>query len=172
MPLGRYLLFVGAALIAILFLAEPYIPQTADPLGSEARVDTSIIRIKSARKWPEKVVYDTSLPTLVPSSLPPRAEAAFASDGGRGSLAQIIPPKAAFEQPTGKHVKNKLARRSRANRIAGYREPKRTWLPRTAPAPRAFAMTGPRSNPPAAPSDGGGWFSLLALSGGRLRFGG
>src|SRR6478672_13528433 len=66
-PLVRYFFFVGSLLLALLFIAEWYLPaSSSQTLFREARVDKSIIRIKSAHKWPEPIVIDTSLPTIVP----------------------------------------------------------------------------------------------------------
>ena len=56
---------MGGALIALLFFADWYMP----PLSAEpnrAGIDKSIIRIHSLHKWPEAVVFDTSLPTIIP----------------------------------------------------------------------------------------------------------
>jgi hypothetical protein len=65
-PLGRYFFFVGSLLVAMLFVAEWYLPDSPQSFVREAYVDKSIIRIKSAHKWPERVAIDTSLPTIVP----------------------------------------------------------------------------------------------------------
>ena len=60
MPLGRYFLFVGSVLLALLFLVDWYVPQSAaQPAGFE--VDRSIIRIHSAHRWPEAVTIDASI---------------------------------------------------------------------------------------------------------------
>ena len=68
MPLGRYFAFVGPALLALLFLAPWYIPDAPVSGGKDApSVDRTTIRIRSERKWPEKVVIDTTLPTVVPA---------------------------------------------------------------------------------------------------------
>ena len=69
MPLMRYFVFVGAALLALLFVAGKAFPtlpaaQVADNANSAA--DLPMIRIHTDRKWPERVVFDTSVPTIVP----------------------------------------------------------------------------------------------------------
>ena len=67
-PLGRYFFFVGSLLLALLFFADRYLPiSSSQTFMREARVDKSIIRIKSAHRWPEKIVFDTTSPTIVPS---------------------------------------------------------------------------------------------------------
>lgn len=167
MPLGRYLLFVGGVLIALLFLAEPYFPRTATQFENETQVDTSMIRIKSARKWPEKIVYDTNHPTIVPLSLPLTAEASVVSNIGRGSLAQTLSAPTSEQKTPDKQVKRKFASRRQAPRIAGYREPKLMRSPRAT----SFAMTGTRwgGNEPADTAPARGTF---LLDFGRPRFGG
>jgi hypothetical protein len=71
MPLARYFLSVGGVLLALLFVIDaafPKLPQ-AEPVRADGGTDKSIIRIHSDRKWPERVVFDTSLPTIVPTSV-------------------------------------------------------------------------------------------------------
>jgi hypothetical protein len=69
MPLMRYFGFVGSALLLLLFALNWYLPQ---PVGGPvpAVADRPVIRISSIEKLPERVVMDTSLPTIVP---PPTA---------------------------------------------------------------------------------------------------
>lgn len=65
MPIGRYFVFVGGVLLALLFLADRYVPEQI-AASARADIDRSIIRIHTRHRWPEAVVYDTSLPTIVP----------------------------------------------------------------------------------------------------------
>lgn len=70
MPVLRYFVFVGAALLALLFMvggAFPALP--AAQSTNTAAADTPMIRIHSDRKWPERVVFDTSVPTIVPATV-------------------------------------------------------------------------------------------------------
>jgi hypothetical protein len=64
MPLVRYFFFVGGALLALLFVSDAYLPKPPDVVRADA--DLPVIRIHSDRKWPERVVFDTSRPTIVP----------------------------------------------------------------------------------------------------------
>jgi hypothetical protein len=60
----------------MLSIADWYLPTaSSQTFFREARVDKSIIRIKSAHKWPEPIVFDTSLLTIVPPPLPVLAKA-------------------------------------------------------------------------------------------------
>jgi hypothetical protein len=80
MPLGRYFIFVGGVLLALLFAADSYMPQLPRP-PARADVDHGI-RVQSRHRWPERIVIDTSLPTIVPAN-------AMAAD-----LAPAAPPQA------------------------------------------------------------------------------
>jgi hypothetical protein len=65
MPLMRYFGFVGSALLLLLFGLDWCLPQ---PVVEPVRVvaDMPVIRISSIETLPERVVIDTSLPTIVP----------------------------------------------------------------------------------------------------------
>ena len=67
MPLARYFSFVGGVLLALLFMLDAYLPKP--PVAAKAKAHLPVIRIYSDRKWPERIVYDTSLPTIVPKSM-------------------------------------------------------------------------------------------------------
>jgi hypothetical protein len=75
MPVARYFLFVGGVLLALLFIFDAVVPEVPVAASTQASADKSIIRIHSDRKWPERVVFDTSLPTIVPAVIA-KAEAA------------------------------------------------------------------------------------------------
>ncbi|MHC2337900.1 hypothetical protein [Bradyrhizobium sp. USDA 4454] len=66
MPIIRYFVFVGALLLALLFAADRYLPA---PVGRAAATDPdrTIIRIASARRLPDKIVFDTRPPSDVPA---------------------------------------------------------------------------------------------------------
>ncbi|MDX3968348.1 MAG: hypothetical protein QHD01_17350 [Bradyrhizobium sp.] len=59
MPIIRYFVFVGGFLLALLFAADRYLPAPVE-VAAVADPDRTIIRIKSARSIPEKIVFDTS----------------------------------------------------------------------------------------------------------------
>jgi hypothetical protein len=65
MPLARYFSFVGGVLLALLFVLDACFPKR--PVAARTKVYPPVIRIYSDRKWPERIVYDTSLPTIGPS---------------------------------------------------------------------------------------------------------
>jgi hypothetical protein len=66
MPLMRYFVFVGTALLAMLFVAGVAFPTLPATQVAETAADLPMIRIHTDRKWPERVVLDTSVPAFVP----------------------------------------------------------------------------------------------------------
>ncbi|MDN4988826.1 hypothetical protein QY049_37400 [Bradyrhizobium sp. WYCCWR 13022] len=65
MPIFRYFMFVGGALLALLFAAD-FIWPTAPAVQTiaAASYDQPLIRIRSDRHLPERVVLDTNQPTI------------------------------------------------------------------------------------------------------------
>ncbi|QIO32191.2 hypothetical protein [Bradyrhizobium sp. 1(2017)] len=63
MPLLAYFWKVGAALLALLFVADFCLPKV--PIAEKAVEDRPAIHIHSDRKWPERVALDTSMPVIV-----------------------------------------------------------------------------------------------------------
>src|SRR5436305_12136793 len=63
MHLARYFVFIGGVLLALLFISAAFLPKFE---VAERAAPLPVIRIHSDRKWPERVVYDTNLPTIVP----------------------------------------------------------------------------------------------------------
>lgn len=65
MPLARYFLYVGSVLLALLFMADAWLPKPAARVSAE--VFQPVILIYSSRNWPERVVYNTSAPMTSPA---------------------------------------------------------------------------------------------------------
>ena len=100
MPVVRYFVFVGGVLLALLLAMIAFAPQqVAVAENSAPAVDKTVVRIRSDQKLPERVVYDTSLPTIVPSTAnvqvaaapPPPAADATAQARVRDTFAQFVP---------------------------------------------------------------------------------
>jgi hypothetical protein len=99
MPLVRYFFFVGGALLALLFVVNAYGPPLPVADQTEAAADFPVIRIHSDRKWPDRVVFDTSTPAIVPAPLvkpeavpaPATVAAISAVDRVHDSFAQFTP---------------------------------------------------------------------------------
>jgi hypothetical protein len=120
----RYFLFVGGALLALLFVADTWLPKL--PAEQRADADLPVIRIHSDRKWPQAVVFDTSHPTIVAeqttASAPPAATVADISAKARvrEAFAQLQPadrkqvgpttgPKSGDRQPPKRRIAKRRA---------------------------------------------------------------
>ena len=89
MPVARYFLFVGGVLLALLLAVDAFSPQQVAVASNAApAVDKTVVRIRSDQKLPERVVYDTSLPTIVPPQ----------SRGSRVAAAPVAPSADATAQ--------------------------------------------------------------------------
>ena len=64
-PLFGYFAVVGGFLLSMLFIVNVFLPATSVDGGSQTHQSKSKILIDSSRKWPARIVYDTSLPTTL-----------------------------------------------------------------------------------------------------------
>ena len=62
MPLARYFLLVGGALLVVLLVAGAWLPLL--PVVEQAETQRPKIRILTEMKLPERVVFDTSMPAV------------------------------------------------------------------------------------------------------------
>jgi hypothetical protein len=115
MPVARYFLFVGGVLLALLLAIDALVPQQAVVASQAApSVNKTVVRIRSDQKLPERVVYDTSLPTVVPPPavtaqvaapvVAPPAPAMASADATaqarvRETFAQFVPAEAKKPEP-------------------------------------------------------------------------
>src|SRR3954453_24212692 len=100
MPLLRYFVFVGGALLALLFISDAVLPK--QPLPSflnVASTEQPLVRIHSERKLPERIVFDTSMPTVKPAVL---AEAQPAPQVVPAPKARVREAFAQFTPPVSK----------------------------------------------------------------------
>jgi hypothetical protein len=132
MPVARYFLYIGGVLLALLFAIDAFVPQEAALASHSAPgIDKSTVRIHSAQKLPDRVVYDTSLPTIVPpaaktqvaAAAPPApvdvsakpftqasaAQASAAQARVRDTFAQFVPNEPKKAEPQVQH-KRKVAK--------------------------------------------------------------
>jgi hypothetical protein len=119
MPVARYFLFVGGVLLALLLAIDALVPQqTVAASQSAPSIDKTVVRIRSDQKPPERVVYDTNLPTVVPPSAvmaqvavapsaAPASADATAQARVRETFAQFVPAEA--KKPEGQR-KRKIAK--------------------------------------------------------------
>ena len=105
MPVARYFLFVGGVLLALLFALDAFAPQQMAVADNTApSINKTVVRIRSDQKLPERVVYDTSLPTIVPPAATSQIQIAAApaappadvsaSAQVRDTFAQFVPAEA------------------------------------------------------------------------------
>jgi hypothetical protein len=108
MPVVRYFLFVGGVLLALLLALDAFAPQQVAVASNTAPgVDKTVVRIRSDQKLPERVVYDTSLPTIVPPAATVQAAAApvvpnaeaTAQARVRDTFAQFVPAESKKLEP-------------------------------------------------------------------------
>ena len=135
MPLARYFLYVGGVLVTLLFILDAWFPRI--PVAERANANLLVIRIHSDRKWPERIVFDTSLPTI----LPPQIASATAADVSvkateREVFAQMQPSEAKQLQPANSKKrepylqrKGRIARRRTAPLpFLAARQPQLGWF--------------------------------------------
>ena len=100
MPVARYILFVGGMLLALLFALDAFAPQQMAVADNTApSINKTVARIRSDQKWPERVVYDTSLATIVPPAAATQIAAAPVAEVSaqarvRDTFAQFVPAEA------------------------------------------------------------------------------
>jgi hypothetical protein len=123
MPLARYFSYVGGVLLALLFILDACLPEM--PARERAHANLPVVRIHSERKWPERIVFDTSVPATIPAQIasgePNVTPAETASDGsvkarGREALAQMRPSDTRLLQPPSQKREPKPQRKSRIAR--------------------------------------------------------
>jgi uncharacterized low-complexity protein len=122
MPLIRYFVFTGGALLALLYLADYYM---AGPVSAAAETapDLSITRIHSAQTWPEKIVFDTSvrqipLTKTAASSASDAAAPPAAPEGTRQAFAMVAQSAAESKAAESKAAESKAAESKQATPAA------------------------------------------------------
>jgi hypothetical protein len=97
-PIWRYLLVVGGALLAVLFAADAVLPRPPTDEIHASGSQLPKIRIYSERREPEAVIIDTNRPAIVPdvtaTADAPAAAAVLGSPDPaiRESFARLLPP--------------------------------------------------------------------------------
>ena len=134
MPLARYLLFVGGVLLALLFISDPFLPKL--PVADRASSHSAIIRIHSDQKWPERVVFDTSLPALIPAQIE-NAETDLPSPARVGDVVKAM-EREAFAQLQPSDA-NQLQRSDPKKREPKLQRQSKRIAKRQAPAARLVA---------------------------------
>lgn len=125
MPLLRYFTYVGGVLLALLFVADAYLPKL--PAVETSGPQLPAIHIHSDRRGPDRVVYDTSIPMIIPAPaanaeavIPAQAAVADVSSRAREAFGQLPPPDAGTvrsanpKKPEPKQPLRKVAKRHAA----------------------------------------------------------
>ena len=114
MPLARYFLLVGAALLALIFAADGYFPKTPSTEVPNARPDLSTVRIHSDHKWPERVEIDTTLPTTTHPAAPMRVvnipPAKASEETGKGQVRDALAEAHPIDSNKAKRKRRTIAR--------------------------------------------------------------
>ena len=106
----------------MLFIADWYWPAATSSTFAEARFDRSIIRVQSAHRWPERIVFDASLPTIAPPPAPVAAEAPVIAKAPREAFAQVNASTLKVTENTSPiRTKRKYVSRAPPTRVAAYR---------------------------------------------------
>ncbi len=137
MPLMRYFVFVGGALLTLLLIVSACLPALPKaPQNTQPTADRSVIRIHSDRKWPERIVFDTSRPAITPAPAPaavvaeapapPKTAAEPAKSQTREAFAQM--------RPNPNELRNHEQRRKRRSVAKNYYGPPRIVVAQQRPA--------------------------------------
>ena len=135
-------MFVGSVLVALLFVAG-WIWPSSEPAASQdataqAAADAPVARIHSTQKWPDKIEFDTSKPTIVPPAVPGVAATAPPSSP---VVAENTPATSPLDARAEVKPEVQPAPRKRVARVHRHYSRQTRWA-------NAYPM---------APSWGGGW---------------
>ena len=129
MPIARYFIFVGGTLAALLFIPGWLLPERPAMFAVQSvAFDRAVIRIKSAHKWPEKVILDTNQLTVKPSVImyPPAVQPSIPPPSDKAPAQSNLEAMALFKpdtQPTTinhstRQIKRGVSRTGRSRRVA------------------------------------------------------
>ncbi len=151
MPILRYFLFVGGTLLALLILADAVLPSVPLPASLNSASDLPAVRIQSARKWPERIVMDTSVAAPAPARIASleqsasTAAAAPARTGAREAFAQMTMAETKPQPPSAKTAEKPHASAAKGVDTARTIEPKKRKIARARPGrPMILVAQQPR----------------------------
>ncbi len=96
MPIVRFMTWVGASLLALLFVADWCLPKPLQEPAGDA-INKPVIRIASVQQPPDSIIIDTSQPTIVPpptlftdaAPSEPSPVQSYASAGPRSTVINV-----------------------------------------------------------------------------------
>ena len=139
MPVARYFLYVGGVLLALLFVIDALVPREPVVASNGApAIERPVVRISSTQKLPERVVYDTSLPIIVPATsnmqiAAPQPPALSAQSRVRNTFAQFG-PESGQAAPESKQIAGAAAQKPE------IQAPKKRKIARAHSYPPAYAQ--------------------------------
>lgn len=138
MPLAAYFINVGAALLALLLIADFYLP--TPPVAQRAIANPPVIRIYSDRKAVQPVIFDTTqiaiaAVTPTPWDTHPPALATrvapnnqFSAPGVRDAYASYREASVNKRQPTRKYAGRGTRKYAQPRIILTARQPQFSWF--------------------------------------------
>jgi hypothetical protein len=152
MPLLRYFLYVGGALLSLILIANFVLPQEALPGTLTSAAQLPPVRIASDRKLPERIVFDTSSTVAIAPVpvLAPRKVAAVVAPAPAPAVAAEMSAKARVREAFAQLPADEEVAAPKMDQMARVvvpapqmykvkQAPKRVAAPRPY-APRPFAM--------------------------------
>jgi hypothetical protein len=154
MPVFRYFVFVGGALLALLFAADFVLPsQPVAQAVATVSNDQPLIRIRSDRHLPERVVLDTTQPTIVPPAVKTAAVVAPqppVQDSASAALAEMS-AKARVRETFAQFTPGSKADAAAAGRSDGRSQAQAQTPPASPPQPKRKVVRAHPAPPPGRP---------------------
>ena len=140
MPLMKYFVFVGAALVLLLLAMNWLVPDpTVEPVYSSTQ--RPVIRISSIQTLPERVVFDTNMPTPAPSVMRVAAQPLRSAFALEQITPGLLPTFSIVAQVTQVTPKKTIIAKHEPAKITEKREPaKKVVANRGAPQPHIAAV--------------------------------
>ena len=145
MPVLRYFLFVGGALLALLFAVDAFSPKTPAVVAAadaSAAPENPGLRIRSDRKWPERIVFDTSMPTIVPPAQTAASEVSPPPPAAAGEFTAKARVRESFAQFRPADESKPEAKPQPKRKIARHRAPSSPQVALVAQQPQRFGFFG------------------------------
>jgi hypothetical protein len=141
---------VGSALVVLLLVAGWSLPEPPASFADRPEIiERAVIRIRSERKWPEKVVLDTSQPTFSSSSI----EVAQA----QGSV-ELLPDEMMDQTSVASLTKSMAKPKPDVRPIVAYRPPVRAKRKKVRAVPPTHVARIRRPNELQGPGEACCWF--------------
>ena len=125
MPLMKYFIFVGAALVLLLFTMNWLVPDpTVEPVYSSTQ--RPVIRISSIQTLPERVVFDTNMPTPAPSVMRVAAQPLRSAFALEQIMPGLLPTFSILTQVAQVTPKKTIIAKREPAKITAQRDPSKT----------------------------------------------